>query len=74
MPGTRGGSSRHRCRGRGRLPAAVRAEEGVAEGDELAHDGDKGHLGLLAALAEALLEGGCNLGVQSAPSTNISHG
>ena len=43
--------------GRGRLPEAVGAEEGVGEGDELAHDGDEGHHGQLAALAEALVEG-----------------
>ena len=33
---------------------AVRAEEGVGVGDELAHNGDEGQLGLLAALAAAL--------------------
>ena len=33
-------------------------EEGVGEGDEFAHDGDEGQLGLLAAVAEALVEGG----------------
>ena len=32
----------HPCRGRGRLPGAVPAEEGVGEGDELAYDGDEG--------------------------------
>ena len=35
---------------------AVGAEDGVGEGDELAHDGDEGHLGFLAAVAEALVK------------------
>ena len=38
-----GGSCGHLCAGRGGLPEVVRAEEGVGEGDEIAHDGDEGH-------------------------------
>lgn len=40
------------------MPEAVCAEEGVGEGDGLAYDGDEGHVGLLAMIAEALAEGG----------------
>ena len=58
MPGTGEGSRRHLREARGSLPRAVRAGEGVGEGDELAHDGDKSRLGLLATLAEALVGSG----------------
>ena len=46
------------CAGRGGLPETDCAEEGVGEGDDLVHDGDQGQFRLLAAVAEALVEGG----------------
>ena len=58
MPGSAAGSCGHLCAGRGGLPEAVRAEEGVGEGNEFAHDGDEGQLELLSAVAEAFVEGG----------------
>ena len=39
------------------LLGAVVVEQGVNEGEELAYDGDEGHLLLLVAVAEALVEG-----------------
>lgn len=56
MNAGKSGGSRGHPRGAGRI-GADRAEEAVGEGAELAHDGDGGHLGMLAALAEAFLEG-----------------
>ena len=43
--------------GRLGLPEAILAEQGVERADELAHDGDEGDLGRLAAGEESLVEG-----------------
>lgn len=58
MLGNTKGSCSYQGHGRGGRLEAVRATEGVGDGDKPANDGDKGQLGLLATCAEVPAEGG----------------
>ena len=55
--GVVGGSCERLAGGRLRLPGAVVPQQGVDEGEELARDGDEGHLALPALGNQAVVQG-----------------